>query len=73
MNKETRRFLREIAYHGSIGMSVALSIVIGLAVGVFLDNRVFHTAPVLTLVFLGLGIAAAFKNILLAIRKARKM
>lgn len=72
MKRETVRHIREMAYYGSIGMSVALSIVIGLVIGIVLD-RYFGTQPVLTLVFLVLGILAGFKNLLLAMNKARRM
>lgn len=72
MKRETRRYWRELAYYSSLGLQVALSIFIGLAVGIFLDRRVFNTTPWLTLIFLGLGIAAGFRNIGLAIKKARK-
>ena len=72
MKRETARYLRELAYFSSIGFQVALSIFIGLGIGVFLDRRVFHTEPWLTLIFLILGIIAGFRNIGLAIKKARK-
>ena len=72
MKRETRRAWRELAYFGSIGFSVALSIFIGLGVGVYLDRR-FETSPWCTLVFLVLGIAAAYRNIALAIKKSRKL
>ncbi|MGE5257752.1 MAG: AtpZ/AtpI family protein [Hyphomicrobiales bacterium] len=72
MKRETRRAWRELAYFSSIGFSVALSIFIGLGVGVYLDRR-FETSPWCTLVFLVLGIAAAFRNIGLAIKKSRKL
>jgi ATP synthase protein I len=72
MKRETRRAWRELAYFSSIGFSVALSIFIGLFVGVYLDQR-FGTSPWCTLVFLALGIAAAFRNIGLAIKKSRKL
>ena len=55
-----------------LGFSVALSIFIGLGIGVWLDRFIFNTTPWLTLIFLGLGIAAGFRNIGLAIKKARK-
>jgi ATP synthase protein I len=71
MKRETRRTLKELAYYSSLGLSVALSIFIGLAVGVYLDNR-FHTSPWLMFLFLCLGIAAGYRNIGLAIRKSRK-
>jgi ATP synthase protein I len=72
MKQENRRAWRELAYFSSIGFSVALSIFIGLGVGVYLDRR-FDTSPWCTLVFLVLGIAAAFRNIGLAIKKSRKL
>lgn len=71
MNKETKRSLKELAYYSSLGFSVALSIFIGLAVGIYLDRR-FGTSPWCTLVFLVLGIIAGFRNIAIVIRKTRK-
>ena len=41
MEEETRRSLRELAYFSSIGLSVALSIFIGLAIGLWLDLTCF--------------------------------
>ena len=73
MKRETRRSIRELAYFGSLGLSVALSIFIGLAIGVYLDRKVFHTTPWLTLIFLGLGIAAGYRNIGLAIKRSREL
>lgn len=72
MKRETRRYFRELAYYSSLGFQIALSIVIGLAIGVYLDRR-FETQPWLTLIFLGFGIAAGFRNIGLAIKKSRKL
>ena len=72
MKKETRTWIRELAYYSSLGFSVSLSIFIGLAIGVYLDRR-FDTSPWLTLVFLGFGIAAGYRNIGLAIKKSRKL
>ena len=71
MKKETKRSLRELAYYSSLGLSVSLSIFIGLAVGVYLDRR-FETSPWCTLGFLILGIIAGFRNIAIVIRKTRK-
>jgi ATP synthase protein I len=72
MKRETRRSLRELAYYSSLGLSVSLSIFIGLAIGVYLDRRL-DTHPWLTFIFLVLGIAAGFRNIGLAIKKSRKL
>ncbi len=72
MGKKKRHHIRELAYFSTIGLSVAISIFIGLAIGVYLDRR-WDTAPWLTFIFLGLGIAAGYKNIGLAIKKSRNL
>ncbi|MFY9942515.1 MAG: AtpZ/AtpI family protein [Desulfobacterales bacterium] len=72
MKRETTRTIRELAYYSSLGLQVALSIFLGLFAGIFLD-RAFNTHPWLMLVFLGLGIAAGFRNIGLAIKKSRNL
>jgi ATP synthase protein I len=71
LKRETRRYIRELAYYSSLGLQVALSIFIGVAIGVYLDRR-FDYYPWLTLIFLVLGIAAGFRNIWLAIRKSER-
>ena len=72
MKRETRRSIKELAYYSSLGLSVVLAIVIGLAIGVYLDRR-FDSSPWCTLVFLILGIVAGFRNLALAMKKARKL
>ncbi len=73
MKRENLKYLRELAYFASIGLSVSLSIFIGLAIGVYLDRMVFGTTPWLTLIFLVMGIIAGYRNIGLAIRKSRNL
>jgi ATP synthase protein I len=41
---------------------MGLSVAIGLAIGYFLD-RYFHTKPWFTIIFLILGVAAAFRSL----------
>lgn len=72
MKRETRRNFRELAYYSSLGFQIALSVFIGLAIGVYLDRR-FDSQPWLTLIFLGFGVAAGFRNIGLAIKKSKKL
>jgi len=71
MDKDKLRWMRELAYYSSIGLSMALSIFIGLGIGVWLDGK-WGSSPWLTLIGLGLGIAAGYRNIGLAIKKTRK-
>lgn len=70
MKRKKVRAFKELAYYSSLGLQVALSIFIGLAAGVYFDRK-FETSPWLTLIFLGFGIAAGFRNIALAIKKSR--
>lgn len=72
MKEGTKQLLRDIAYFSGLGFSVVLATVIGLAIGYWLDD-VFDTSPWLTLIFLGFGIAAGFRNIYLAMKKSRNL
>jgi len=72
MKDETKKLFRELWYFSSLSFSIALSIVIGLAIGYWLDKK-FDTSPVLTLVFIGLGVAAGFRNIYHAIEKSKRL
>ena len=71
-DKDKYRNLKDLAYYSSLGISVALAIFIGLFLGVWLDNK-FDTSPVLTLIGLGMGIVAGFRNLVRAGKKSRKM
>jgi ATP synthase protein I len=67
VEEERKKLIKQLFYLSSIGLSMVLAIFIGLAIGVFLDNR-FKTHPWLTLIFLGVGIVAGFRNIFWFIR-----
>lgn len=72
MDKKPPHTIRQLAYFSSIGLSLAVAIFLGLAVGVYLDAKL-DTNPVFTLVFLAVGIAAGYRNIGHAIRKSRNL
>ncbi|MDH3359746.1 MAG: AtpZ/AtpI family protein [Desulfobulbaceae bacterium] len=65
MSNNRKEMMRLLGDFSTIGMSVAFSIFIGVGFGYWLDHKVFEgrTTPWLTLIFLGFGIAAAFKNL----------
>lgn len=62
---------KALAELSTIGMSMVLATVIGLAGGYFLD-RWLGTTPWLTLIGLGLGIAAGFVNFFRSVRTAER-
>jgi len=53
--------LRQLAMASTLGFQVALSVFIGLAMGVWLDSWL-GTFPWLALVFMIFGVAAGFLN-----------
>jgi ATP synthase protein I len=70
LKKRDWRYIKELAYFSSLGLQVALSILIGYAAGRYLDSK-FSTGPWLTVFFFILGVAAAIRNLGLAIKKLR--
>ena len=62
-------------YHGlqssSVGLEMGLSVLIGVVIGVALDN-VFDTSPVFMLVWIGFGLVAGFRGVLRAVAKEDK-
>jgi len=72
MKKDTKKLFRELWYYSSLSFSIALAIVIGLGIGYWLDGR-YNTSPWFTLIFLGLGVIAGFRNIYLAMKKSQRL
>jgi ATP synthase protein I len=72
MKEETKKLFRELWFYSSLSFSIALSIVIGLAIGYWLDTK-FGTSPWFTLIFLGFGVIAGFRNIYLAVQRSRRL
>ena len=62
---------KALAELSTIGMTMVLSTVIGLAGGYFLDQWL-GTKPWLTLIGLGFGIAAGFVNLFRSVRTAER-
>jgi ATP synthase protein I len=60
-NKD-KRFYSQFARYSALGLEMGLSVAIGLAIGYYLD-RYFQTKPWLTVIFLILGVAAAFRSL----------
>ena len=67
--RETERF-RTMRY-ASVGLELALSVVVGLLIGHWLDGR-FGTGPVLTIVFLVCGSIAGMRGLYRAAQRAMK-
>jgi ATP synthase protein I len=66
-----RETLWKGATASALGIEMAVAVVIGLLVGRWLDGR-FDTEPLWTLVFLGVGIGAAFKGLVRVARQHQR-
>jgi ATP synthase protein I len=62
---------RRIAEMSSLGLMLPSSIAVGLFFGYMLD-KLLHTRPWMLLIFLLLGIASGFLNLIRGIRKYEK-
>lgn len=55
----------------SVGIELGLSVIIGLLIGYFLDQKL-GTQPWLMLVMLGFGLVAGFRGVLRAVKRAER-
>jgi ATP synthase protein I len=72
MDEETKKLIRTLGYLSTVGLAMAFSIGIGAVSGYYLDKWL-GTSPWLSLIFIGLGIAAAFRNLYLMYKKAKDL
>jgi len=69
MADDKRQFLRSLGFLSSVGISMVAASFIGLYIGYKLDAW-WGTSPWMTLLWLGFGIAAGFRNIFILTRRA---
>ena len=72
MDEDLKKTVKDLAFFSSIGLAMALSIVIGAGLGYYIDER-FGTQPWFLYIGLGLGIAAAFRNLFYLYQRAKKL
>ena len=70
MDDETRKMLRTLGYVSTVGLAMAISIGLGALIGHYLDAKL-KTEPWLFFIFLGFGIAAAFRNLYIMYKKIK--
>jgi len=68
MNEESKGLFKQLGKLSLIGIELVVATFIGLAIGLYLD-RLFDSAPWLTIAFLIFGIAAGFRNIFREVKK----
>ena len=62
MAEDKRQLYRSLGFLSSVGISLVAAILIGLAMGVYLD-RWLDTTPMFTLIMLLIGVISGFRNI----------
>jgi ATP synthase protein I len=60
--QDRKALFRELGRYSALGLEMAASVVIGLAIGYYLD-RWLGTTPWLTILWLGFGFAAGVRNL----------
>lgn len=68
-NEEKRQLIRSLSFLSGLGISMVAASFIGLYIGIYLDKWL-DTKPWMTLIWLGFGIAAGFRNIFILTRRA---
>lgn len=69
MPDDKRQLFRSLGLLSSVGISMVAASFIGLFIGYTLDDW-WGTSPWMTLLWLGFGIAAGFRNIFILTRRA---
>ena len=62
MAEDKRQLFKSLGFLSSVGISLVAAILIGLAMGVYLD-RWLDTQPMFTLIMLAIGVISGFRNV----------
>jgi ATP synthase protein I len=71
MAEDRRELFKSLGFLSSVGICMVASILIGMAMGYYLDQWL-GTAPWMLLIFLGFGIASGFRNIFILTERELK-
>ncbi len=72
MDEDLKQTIKTLGYFSAIGITMALSIALGALLGYYLDKK-FGTQPWLSIIFLGFGIIAAFRNLYIMYKKTKDL
>lgn len=68
---DKKEIISSLFTYGTLGIEMGVSLAIGLGIGYELDKHL-GTSPILTLIFMGFGIAAGMKRVYTLWRKMEK-
>jgi F0F1-type ATP synthase assembly protein I len=72
MDEDLKKAIKALGYVSTVGIAMALSIALGAFIGYYIDKK-FGTDPWFLFIFLGFGIAAAFRNLYIFYKKAKNL
>lgn len=72
MDEDLKKTIKTLGFFSTIGLAMALSIVLGVLIGYYID-KTFDTQPWFFFIFLGFGIVAAFRNLFILYKKAKDL
>jgi len=67
--QDRRTLFRELGKYSALGLELAISVILGLAIGYYLDKWL-GTGPWMTVIWLGLGFAAGVRSLYRAALRA---
>jgi len=71
MDENIKKAIKALGILSTVGLAMALSIAIGAYGGYLLDKRL-QTSPWFSLIGLGMGIVAAFRNLYVMYKRTKK-
>jgi F0F1-type ATP synthase assembly protein I len=72
IDKDLKKTIKTLGFVSTVGLSMGIAIALGALIGYYLDKWL-DTSPWLLLVFLGFGIAAAFRNLYIMYKRVERL
>ena len=72
MDEDLKKTIKTLGFVSTVGLSMGIAIALGALIGYYMDKWL-DTSPWLLLIFLGFGIAAAFRNLYIMYKRVEKL
>jgi ATP synthase protein I len=72
MDEDLKKTIKTLGFVSTVGLSMGIAIALGALIGYYLDKWL-DTSPWLLLIFVGFGIAAAFRNLYIMYKRVERL
>jgi ATP synthase protein I len=72
IDEDLKKTIKTLGLVSTVGLSMGIAIALGALIGYYLDKWL-DTSPWLLLIFLGFGIAAAFRNLYIMYKRVGRL